>query len=374
MRVGFTMKTMNYIIVLIMVILLSSSNNFQIQATIIEIVGHNDDVNDAYWSPDGKTIVSGSDDGQVIVWNSSNAEFPVYSIDWDYSVGDINSVQWNSDGTKILSGNQNSSVNIWDISDSKLEIIRISKELDQVNIADWSFDDTQIAIGTNTGKVLIFDSIEKKLQMSLNLNAGSIVDLDYNPVKDLIAISFSNGSLVIWNSASNEIIKINYPNVVSSLSWISDGSALVVGESNNVHFISEIGEEKSVLNDASSIINALSLNNDDTLLATGSEKGIINIWDLLTGTKTLSFDINEDSLPLQINSLDWNKENKLLVATTSWHFHIWDIHKEKIELAFGYTHDLDPPGLYLEQYLLYLIPPLIFLSSVIFWRVRKYKK
>lgn len=340
------------------------------QAASIQLVGHNDHVNDAYWSPDGSIIVSGSDDGQVILWNTNNAEFMDYSVDWDYSVGDIFSVRWNSVGTKIVSANEKSSVNIWEISTSKLDTFRVSEQLDMVLIADWSFDDSKIAVGTNSSKVLILDSFNGELLSSLNLTAGSVNDLEYNPVKDLIAVSYGNKSVIIWNSFTNATKKVNYEHEVSSLSWTNNGSILVVAEDNNIHFLTDIGEEKFTINDDSSPITSIRLNKNETMIATGSEEGFINIWNLLSNTKIKSFDAIPHDFTKKINSIDWNEEDKLLVTADIVKFHQWDIATEKIELTFGDTITDTQDGIAGPL----PFPTIILFSILVIPLIRKYKK
>lgn len=333
------MKFNSNLLVMIIIILLSTSFSLSTQAINIHYTGHAESVNDAQWSPDETTIASGSVDGQIILWNSSTGEIISYAFDNFYQ-GRINSVRWNSDGTKILASHRNSTVYIWDVSTENIDIIKLPIVSVSVNIADWSFDDLKIAIGTDTGKVLVFESLNGNLQNSLDFIAGSIIDLAFNPVRDLIAISYANGSVIIWNNHSNETKKIDYTNVASSLSWTSDGSILVVGENLNIHFLSETGEEQASINDVSSSITALHLNNNESLLATVSSKGIVNIWNIQTYTKIKSFDVNPDResselQPFQINSLDWNKDDKLLITSTSRQFDLWDISTEKNELVYG---------------------------------------
>lgn len=330
------MGSKNNFMMIIIVTLLSLNISLPIRAEIIQIhyIGHSRAVNSAYWNPDETIIASSSDDGSIIIWNSRSAEiiekiFP----------GSIR-VRWNSDGTKILASGYQPVVHIWDVTTLKLDNITISNSSVLINAIDWSNDDTQIVIGTNTGKVLVFDRLDGNLLKSLNLTAGGILDLDYNPVKDLIAVSYANASLIIWNSFSNETKRIDYSDAVSSLAWNRDGSLLVVGENTNVHFLSETGEEQASINNEPSKIAAFTLNNNESLIAAGSVRGIVNIWNLETNTKVKSFYAfptreSGDIYDKLINSLDWNKDDKLLVTTPSLQFDLWDINTGINELVFG---------------------------------------
>ena len=101
-------------------------------------------------------------------------------------------------------------------------------------------------------------------------------------------------------------------------------------------------------------IHALTWNVNGTFIATGSEKGVIEYWDTKTDTplkqiNTATF-YTRERLPMtyKINSLDWNKDDLILVADESDNIIIWDIRIDQIILVLesvyigrGDTEDLD---------------------------------
>jgi WD40 repeat protein len=69
------------------------------------------------WSPDGKTLASGSDDDTARLWDvASGQEVAALSAHTDR----VNSVAFSPDGKTLASGSQDCSVRLWDVASGQL--------------------------------------------------------------------------------------------------------------------------------------------------------------------------------------------------------------------------------------------------------------
>ncbi len=103
----------------------SAANTVQIWDTvtannIYNYQGHNEDVFSVAWSPDGKRIVSGSGDGTAQVWDAFTGNHVyIYRGHADYYWGHLTSnapvysAAWSPDGKMIVSGSDDSTVQVW---------------------------------------------------------------------------------------------------------------------------------------------------------------------------------------------------------------------------------------------------------------------
>jgi WD40 repeat protein len=75
--------------------------------------GHSDIVNSVSFSPDGKRIVSGSDDDTLKVWDAQTGQ---QTLTLKGHSDSVMSVSFIPDGKRIASGSHDKTVKIWDIS------------------------------------------------------------------------------------------------------------------------------------------------------------------------------------------------------------------------------------------------------------------
>ena len=112
---------------------------------------HRNEVNSIAFSPDGRSLVSGSDDGSVRIWNirdGSSKELPV-----TYDAGYFFSVVFSPDGRNIAAGNMEHSLWLWDSRTHKL-------------VANWEghSDSVWCVEFTPDGKGLISGSADKTVK------------------------------------------------------------------------------------------------------------------------------------------------------------------------------------------------------------------
>lgn len=72
--------------------------------------GHQKEITDLSWSPDGKYILSAGEDGKIKAWDYEKGN---WFRDFSHSVGSVKSVDWSPDGMSFLSGGSDQTVCIW---------------------------------------------------------------------------------------------------------------------------------------------------------------------------------------------------------------------------------------------------------------------
>jgi WD40 repeat protein len=94
-------------------------------------------------SPNGKTVVSGSDDGKVKLWDIETRKVIQR---WTGYTDDVRSVCWSAGGKRVVSGSLDGTARVWNAKTGE-EILEIKTGHEYVYTVKYSPDDTQIATG-----------------------------------------------------------------------------------------------------------------------------------------------------------------------------------------------------------------------------------
>jgi WD40 repeat protein len=126
------------------------------------LAGHSDRVNSVALSPDGKFLVSGSNDKTVIIWDlaSGTALKKLTGHVWK-----VNSVSWSSDGKYVVSTGNEGETLVWDVESGK-SIAKLKALGYNARNAVFNPSLTQIAVATmmevtNHGVVLYSTPLKK---------------------------------------------------------------------------------------------------------------------------------------------------------------------------------------------------------------------
>jgi tricorn protease-like protein len=205
--------------------------------------GHKDFVLTVKFAPDGKTIVSGSRDKTIRLWDSQTGkEVRNLTATTKRSVW---SVAFSPDGTKVLSGNGDNSVRVWD-SQTGEQIMILKGHGGDVNVISISPDGSIIASGSDDSTIRLWDTQSGHHLRTLEAHGSSVYALSFSP----------------------------------------DGTKLLTGSGDNTirAWDTQSGDEVMTLEGHAGIIYALDYSRDGTKIASGSYDHTIRIWDVSSGT------------------------------------------------------------------------------------------
>jgi WD40 repeat protein len=205
----------------------TSNPNFQNDFT----TSSSSDYNAVDFSPDGKLIVTGSDDNFVRIWNVSTHvnERSVQTGD------DVRAVSFSNDGQYVAAGIDDDTINIYYATDLSSVHGSISVDVgggDQVNSVEFSPDSSLVAVaigrsgngGTNGEVKLIKVSDGLQLGNGLNPNGEDrFYDAAFSPDGQFIALA-ANGDFFIVNVTSRTTITSNGDPqaAVNEIAWSPD--------------------------------------------------------------------------------------------------------------------------------------------------------
>jgi WD40 repeat protein len=177
-------------------------------------------------SPDGKKVLSGSDDGAVRLWDIDIAKV---IAKWTGHTAGVASLCWSRDGRRAVSGAYDGTVRMWDAETGKTILGPL--ELANVGAAVYSPDETMIAAG-GMEFIKIVDANTGKL--AINLEPIGEVDCLAWPGETLISGS-NDGKIRIWNTTTWQQIAIltEHTSVVFSIAISPNGRILASASFDN---------------------------------------------------------------------------------------------------------------------------------------------
>ncbi len=182
------------------------------------------DVNTVCFSPDEKTLASGSKDNKVRLWNVETG------VNTKTLVGhsdDVLSVCFSPDGKTLASGSEDNTVRLWNVETGE-NTKTLTGKWYYVNSVCFSPDGKTLAFGTEFGRVCLWDGENTKILEGHNNSVNSV---SFSPDGKTLASGSCDDTVRLWDVKTGEIIKTLKGHTwrVKSVSFLPDGNTLVSG-------------------------------------------------------------------------------------------------------------------------------------------------
>ena len=100
--------------------------NGQTGSPLQTLTGHTGGVDSVAYSPDGKKIAGGGYDGKIRIWDVETGA-PLRTLsDWQHGSGRVYSVAYSPDGKTIASGSDDTKIRIWNERDTRAPLLTLT--------------------------------------------------------------------------------------------------------------------------------------------------------------------------------------------------------------------------------------------------------
>ncbi|MBI5953737.1 MAG: hypothetical protein HY865_18945 [Chloroflexi bacterium] len=273
----------------------------ELAALPIAKVSHRDAAYVAY-SPNGEYIVSNST-GDIKVWDSKNGRI-LTSI----SSRSHNPVIFSPDGKYVASGENNGNARVWEANGGR-EVI--SQPTGQWEVFMAFSPDSKLIAWSGKNSIHVWNIKDKK--ESLNINYEGIVNcLAFSPNGKYILSGGNDSSVRIWGvQGGQEIMKLNHYGEVKKAVFSADGKYIVAASEDGIQAWN--ANSGSVVSEkyGSNNITDVSVSPDGSFIATGDKDGTVRVWNTPHGSEVAK--VNHGS---SINSVTFSPNGKFIASTS----------------------------------------------------------
>ncbi len=209
--------------------------------------GHSKWVNAIALTPDGKTVISGSGDKTIKIWDvgTGTEKFTLQGhSEW------VNAIAVTPDGKTVISGSADRTIKIWDVG-TGTEKFTLQGHSDWVSAIALTPDGKTVISGSSDKTIKIWDVGTGTEKFTLQGHSSSVSAIALTPDGKTVISSSSDKTIKIWDVGT--------------------------------------GKEKFTLQGHSEWVNAIALTPDGKTVISGSWDKTIKIWDLATRKEIATF-------------------------------------------------------------------------------------
>lgn len=244
--------------------------------------GHTDNVNSVAFSPDGKHVLTGSNDALIHLWDVKTRTIRRTFVG---HAGHVKSVAFSPDGKTILTGSEDNTARLWDVRTGRLLKSIAAKSILGLDSVDFAPNGESFLTHSSGGWPKLWDAQTGTLIRQFKTRHGVIAST-FSPDGSTLLFGHTDHTASLWDRRSGKKIRSfkGHKRDIYAVDFSPDGKKIATGGSDNVAKIWDVKTSNvlATLKGHKLSVHGVAFSPDGERLVTVSPDSI-RLWNARTG-------------------------------------------------------------------------------------------